>query len=130
MGSEQLEIYVKHAGTVLVSGRSSPIGTGRCAAHFLDRGCLPIDFLVIGADANQQATKAMSCFREMVTQELGPKGIFVLFTPLRYGVQTADPKTPNVVTVKDAIVWRTYVVKDNVVQVNPQPGEANVIPRT
>lgn len=129
METNELEVYVQHPGTVLVAGQSSPIGTGRCAAHFLDRNMLPIDFLVIGPQANQQATKAMGCFRLIVESELG-QGLTVMFQPLRFGVNTRDPGDPSKTTLKDAIVWRTFIIKNGIVQSNPQPGESHVLPRS
>lgn len=98
--------YVPHAGTVKVSGQTIPRRASACAVHFMVRGQLPIDFLCIGGNAGQQATKAMCLFvykaKEMYDMN-------VVFLPRVFTTQTTNPATQEVET-KRCTVWRTIIL--------------------
>jgi hypothetical protein len=96
-------LYVEHAGTIRVSGMTSPRSAGFCAFVFLQKGIFPIDFFYIGGNAGQQAMKSMSIFAFIVQKDL--PGMLIAFRPIRF-MTTADEKE------KDATVWRTVLVTE------------------
>lgn len=96
--------YQEHAGTIKVSGSTEPRKAGRCAMHMLRSRTLPVDFLCIGANANQQASKTLGVFMLLTEQEL--PGTSLAFKPLRFMVSVKDAVTGEEKD-KDAMVWRT-----------------------
>ena len=106
MEKTEIETYVSHEGTIRISGSTVPKKAGKCARHFLERGITPIDFFCIGANANQQATKAMGVFSYMTKNY---DGLEIAFQPLRFMVETIDP-TSQQKELKDAIVWRCVLL--------------------
>jgi hypothetical protein len=104
------ERYKSHGGTVKVSGRTVPKKTGRFAFHLLRNRIFPIDFLCIGANANQQAMKSMGVFLHIVEHSPEERGISLAFQPLRYMVETVDSETGEHKD-KDCVVWRTVILK-------------------
>ncbi len=101
-----VEEYVLHEGTVKISGSTLPKHSGVRAYDLLNRGISPIEFICIGANANQQAMKGMSVFAYKVKQD-NPNRL-VSFIPLRFVTKTTDVHTGEV-KVKDCAVWRTVV---------------------
>lgn len=104
-------LYDLHPGTVKVSGSTLPRQAGSCALHFLERLVDPIDFICIGANANQQAVKSIGVFSEMFVERFGQDGSFLAFRPLRVSVSAKN--FDGSFQLKDATVWRTVVVKSN-----------------
>lgn len=111
---EKIEIYKPHPGTLKIAGGTIPKKAGICAYHYFHRGITPIDFFVIGANANQQAMKAMGVFKFRAEEEsrLADKGECPLFTisfaPLRFHTVTEN-ETTHEEKEKDAVVWRTVI---------------------
>lgn len=103
----KVEVYKEHSGTIRVSGGTLPKSAGKCAFYYLQKGLMP-DFLVIGGNANQQATKAMGVFCFMVKNSPEFTGIQVAFQPLMFHVNTSD--SAGVTVEKTATVWRTLTV--------------------
>ena len=103
----EIPVYVEHAGTIRISGKTDPRRASKCAMHNLNNAVSPIEFLCIGANANQQATKAIGTFMYNVQRQF-PK-FLVAFQPLRYMVKTQDVVT-NAEKLKDATVWFTVMV--------------------
>ena len=103
-----IQDYTEHAGTIRVSGSTMPKNAGKCAFHYLQKGHLP-DFLVIGGNANQQATKAMGVFCFMVDHSPELKSLKVAFQPLLFYVTTRDPN--GLERKKSATVWRTVTIE-------------------
>lgn len=94
--------YIRHEGTLVIAGDTDPAKAGRCAAHFLNKGQLPIDFLCIGVEANQQATKSMGFFRGLLID--AKLNLDVSFVPLRYSTTTVDDYGNE--SLKDCVAWR------------------------
>lgn len=100
--------YDEHEGTIKIAGSTLPKGAGRCAFHYLQKSIFPIDFMCIGANAGQQATKAMGIFRHMVDNNPDMKGLAVAFQPFLYKTETIDPHTQERKD-KSVTIWRTVV---------------------
>ena len=100
--------YVPHDGTVRISGSTRPWGAACCALHFLSNGKSPIDFLAIGGNANQQATKAMVSFAIHVPKR--HPGYSVAFVPLMFSTETVSPIGDK--ATKTCTVWRTIIRVD------------------
>ena len=97
--------YREHEGTVKVAGATIPDKAASCAFACLMRDRDLIEFLCIGANANQQATKAMWSFRQSVLNSPQlPKGTDVAFVPFRVAVQIGDKE-------KDATAWRVLLLQ-------------------
>lgn len=107
-GLYKIERYIPHNGTIKIAGHTLPKSAGRCAIHYLEQGNFPIDFMCIGANANQQATKAMGVFSHIVKTSESFKGMEVAFQPLMFTTETEDPLTKEKKD-KSATVWRTVV---------------------
>ena len=101
--------YVIGEGTIKVSGSTIPKRAGKCAFFYLKNGKQPIDFFCIGANANQQAMKAMGVFLHIVSESYG-EDLSVAFRPLRYKTMTNDIYT-NEKKYKDCVVWRTVILE-------------------
>lgn len=103
--------YTPHEGTVKISGSTTPRSAGKCAYYYLGRG-LKVEFFCIGANANQQAMKAMGIFMNLVNND--PKyqdtKVSVAFQPLRFTTDTVIQGSEQHKD-KDATVWRTYLVQ-------------------
>lgn len=100
-------LYVDHAGTVRISGFTDCTRAARCALHFALESREPIDFLFLGANAAQQAIKAMSCFSELLREATDGKTT-VLYEPLHVMVET-NPSGPS--SLKDATFFRAIITK-------------------
>lgn len=100
--------YEPHEGTIKVAGGTLPKGAGRCAFHYLQKQMFPIDFMAIGANANQQATKAMGIFAYMVKNSPEFTGMGVAFEPLLFKTDTEDRQTHEHKD-KSVTIWRTVV---------------------
>jgi hypothetical protein len=105
-----LPVYKEQEGTVKISGVTVPRKAGFCAYHFLHKGIAPIDFLCIGVNANQQATKAMGVFKYLVDHEMGDANISIAFQPLRFQVVAKNKETQEE-KLKDCTVWRTIILE-------------------
>ena len=101
-----LPLYSSHSGTVRVSGTTVPKRCANCAHFYLLRGVSDIDFFCIGANANQQAMKAMGMF--MLRAEKEDPLLVVSFKPLRFQTNATNPKT-GAQEVIDCTVWRTVL---------------------
>jgi stage V sporulation protein SpoVS len=110
-----IEEYQEHSTTIKVSGSTQPKAAGRCAFHYMQKGLFPIEFLCIGANANQQATKAMGVFSFMVARSIEFGGAQVAFQPMLRKTSTVDAisnqSRPRIVTV-----WRTVVFEPKTFQ--------------
>lgn len=121
-------IYTAHAGTLRIAGGTIPRSASKCAFHYFERGIWPIDFFVIGANANQQAMKAMGSFKHKVEDDSSRRNsgngttFTVAFVPLRFHVNT-ESATTHEQTEKDATVWRTVLLSDT-----QQNGNYNLSP--
>lgn len=106
----ELKLYEPHVGTVRVSGSTDCRKAAKCALFFLQRKAAQVDFFYIGANAGQQAMKAMGIMRNLL--ESATEGrITVLFQPNRVQTEVMDLIDPTIVTVKDAVYWRAYVLR-------------------
>lgn len=107
----ELPKYNRTEGTVIIAGDTDPIKAGKCAAHFFNKNLFPIDFLCIGVEANQQATKTMGFFRNLLLE--AGLNIDVSFTPLRFTTLTTDENGEE--GFKDCIAWRSVfnIQQDN-----------------
>lgn len=94
------EIYRDHAGTIRIAAHTDCTRAAKCALHYALNDRQPIDFLFLGANAAQQATKAMSCFADMMREATEGKKT-VLFEPIHVLVETPEPK--------DATVFRAVI---------------------
>ena len=104
-----VDTYVPHNGTIKVGGSTGPKITGRCALHFYEREVTPIDFVCIGANANQQATKAMGVFRYML---LSSQNIVdVSFQPLLFKARVHIPGQVDTDSEIIITVWRTILLR-------------------
>lgn len=112
--TEGVEIYKETQSTIKIAGGTLPKGAARCAFHYLHKQMLPIDFMSIGANANQQATKAMSIFCHMVKKAPEFAGIAVAFQPLLFKTYTSDEEE------KSVTIWRTILLE-------PKEGEVEEI---
>lgn len=108
MDDSTIEFYEEKPSTIRVAGSTIPKSAGRCAFHYLQKQMFPIDFMAIGANANQQATKAMGIFRFMVENAPEFAGIFVAFQPFLYKTTTHDRGGDR---DKSVTVWRTIIIE-------------------
>jgi hypothetical protein len=107
---DRIPRYVDHPGTIKIAGGTLPKGAGWCAFCYLSRGISPIDFMCIGANANQQATKAMGVFRFLVETKSEFVQMEVAFQPLLFKTETSDPVTKDV-RLKSVTIWRTITLE-------------------
>ncbi len=105
-----LPVYEEHAGTIRIGGGTVPKNAGNCAYSYLLNGLECIEFFCIGANANQQATKAMGVFRFAVAANLNFKDIDIAFQPIRFLTYLQD-RTTSKEREMDATVWRTVIVQ-------------------
>ena len=103
-------LYADHPGTIKIAGATSPKGAGWCAFRYLQKSLLPIDFMCIGANANQQATKAMGIFCFIVNNAEEFNTVEVAFQPLMFRTSTTDPITKQVKD-KSVTIWRTLILE-------------------
>lgn len=103
---QSIPLYVDTPSTIKIAGGTLPKGAGKCAFHYLLRRNFPIDFMCIGANANQQATKAMGVFRYMVEHDPSMSNIGVAFQPFHYKTVTHDTTGDR---EKSVTVWRTLI---------------------
>lgn len=107
MNADQIPFYEPHPGTIKISGATESIKAAKCALHYLGNQVSPIDFFYIGANAGQQAMKAMGIFRYLVEQTAKEQAT-VLFQPNRVRTRLAQP-IGGTVSVIDAVYWRAYL---------------------
>ena len=115
-GNTTPELYVPHEATIRVAGGTSPRQCASCAWHFLERAAVYIDFYYIGANAGQQATKAMSILSHQFNQTYGQSGYMLSFVPLRFTTITRDrigDSLEETSVPKDCCVWRSVITQMN-----------------
>lgn len=104
-----IPIYEPHAGTIRISGATESKGAASCALHYLGQEISPIDFFYIGANAGQQAMKAMGIFR--YTFERATEGTYtILFQPNRVQTKAKVRDGTDAEMLIDAVYWRSYPV--------------------
>jgi hypothetical protein len=108
--SEGVEYYKEHSGTIKIAGGTVPRRAGWCAFCLLRQGVTPIEFMCIGANANQQATKSMGVFRWNVLRAEEFPELDVAFQPLLFKTPTMD-KQSQTEKDKSVTVWRTCLVE-------------------
>lgn len=106
MGSPK--IYTEHPGTIRISGTTVPREAGQCAICSLEAGKKVIEFLCIGANANQQATKSMGVFLMLFERNSCNSGKSLAFQPLEFLTYVRDRSTGQQVQ-RTATVWRTVM---------------------
>jgi stage V sporulation protein SpoVS len=114
--SEQ-KLYVEHAGTVRVKGRSNVGKTAWYIVRLLENKVTPIEVVFIGANAGGQAAKACSLAKIIAEEDFG---MSVVFSPHRISTDTEEldlagrPKVSEDSTalhsVKDAFSWEVINV--------------------
>lgn len=104
----EIPVYAPHGGTIRFKGDTRPADASRSAMHCLMAKMDKIDFIYIGANAGQQAMKAMGIFRLNV--EFHQPGWTLAFRPLRFQTEIEDFQTKEK-KMKDLTVWRTILVE-------------------
>lgn len=104
--NQDIPEYVRHPGTVLVSGTSASRKVAWCALGFLDEGRPNVEFMFIGASAGQQALKAIG-LTSIIFEERNEGKYLLFFRPLRFRTVIRDAESAREV---EAQVWRTYVI--------------------
>jgi hypothetical protein len=107
---DEIQEYKEHSGTIKIAGGTPPKGAGLCAFRHLERSVLPIDFMSIGANAGQQATKAMGVFRYVVQHSPFFETLEVAFQPFLFKTKTTDPVTGEM-KFKSVTIWRTLIME-------------------
>ncbi len=110
-----IPLYDPHPGTIRISGGTDCRKAAKCALYFLKRGITDVDFFYIGANAGQQAMKAMGIMRNFLEEATEGK-CTVLFQPNRVQTNVKDAEQPGVVIVKDAVYWRAYIIRASELQ--------------
>jgi len=116
------ELYLNHAGTVLVSGRSQVGKVARYIVHLITKGVTPIDVLFIGANAGQQAYKACAVAAIIASEELGKQVAYVTKRAktktekcdITGKVVIEDGKSIHV--TKDAFIWQLVLLGETPTQ--------------
>lgn len=106
MKTEDIPLYVVHPGTVKIAGHTECKLAAKCALHHLSRNIGPIDFFYVGANAGQQAMKAMGIMRYLLEQTTEGKST-VFFQPNRVRTQSFQAGSTDTI---DAVYWRVYVL--------------------
>lgn len=99
--------YVKHDGTCFVAGRSNPASVAQFAFRQHMANVWPLDFLIIGGNANQQAMKAMGLFCNKLKRAT-KDSVVATFFPIRFIVETKQ--SDGSLVEKEATAWRTIMV--------------------
>lgn len=102
----EIPVYAPHPGTVRISGATDCKKAASCALHYLSQG-LTVDFFYIGANAGQQAMKAMGILRYILERATDQKTT-VLFQPNRVLTETKDRTNPELLVKVDGVYWRAY----------------------
>lgn len=97
-------MYVPHDGTIKIAGKTLPWGAAVCALNFMSEGKVPIEFLAIGGNANQQAAKTMASFALEVPKRFPGKQ--VSFVPLFY---TTMANSASGQVQRTCLVWKTMI---------------------
>ena len=100
--------YVTHEGTVRISGQTSPRKAASCALQLLKSEVWPLEFLFIGANAGQQATKAMAFLSFVHDRQYS--GSEIAFRPSACWVISADRSNNNEPVKRLATVWTAVLV--------------------
>ena len=116
--SHEIPIYLEHEGTVRVSGKSEVGKVGKYLTHIFNTSPAVVDVLFIGANAGQQAYKAISIACQCMERE----GVYLGFYPLRFQTETdkqdalgnlimgADGQPAK--ELKDCSVWRLIDISE------------------
>jgi hypothetical protein len=103
-----IPVYESHPGTIRISGSTESKKAAACALHYLAQGVDPIDFFYVGANAGQQAMKAMGIFR--YTFERSNDKFTLLFQPNRVQTPAKVRQDSSEETLIDACYWRAYPI--------------------
>jgi stage V sporulation protein SpoVS len=102
-------VYERHDGTMNICGATNPgKAAGRAFRYIHADKSHHIDFFCIGANANQQAAKAMGLLKAFIEEDSDMK-MTGTFCPLHVRTETTDPTTQEK-TMKDATAWRLVIV--------------------
>ena len=104
-----IPFYTEHQGTVIVSGGTPPRKAAGCALEMLKKGITNVEFICIGANAGQQATKAMGSLRGSVRRELK---LDLAFQPDRAMTMVQDKETRQE-KLMQMTVWRMLIMELN-----------------
>lgn len=105
--SDNIPVYKRHTATLNIAGSTPPNRAAKYAYRLYLDNKWPIDFLVIGGNANQQAMKAMGLFRDRVMR-ISRQAVTVTFAPIRVRVSTiVQGKETSI--MKEATAWRTVL---------------------
>lgn len=105
------EAYAHGSGTINIAGRTTPGGAASCALHFLsDPKIKVVEFLSIGANAGQQAAKAMACMRDMFLSNPANEGADLCFIP-RWCMTDAREIETGEIRPKTCLVWRAAILR-------------------
>jgi hypothetical protein len=100
--------YIIHDGTVRIAGGTDCKKAAKCALHFLRKGIKVVDFFYLGANAGQQAMKAMGLMR-LIFETATEGKMTVVFQPNAAKTMVRDQATFQDVE-KDAVYWRVSVI--------------------
>lgn len=109
MDANDIPFYVSHPGTVRIAGHTEALSAAKCALHFLGHAITPIDFFYVGANAGQQAMKAMGIMRYIVESTTQQKAT-VIFQPNRVRTEVAQGAQTGAPQIIDAVYWRAFLV--------------------
>lgn len=102
--------YVTHPGTIRVSGMTNPRDAAACAMHMLmDDTINSVDFSCIGANANQQAAKAMCILLHQFSAKFDGTDVGLAFQPLLFSTKTALFNDKSADHVKGCTIWRVVM---------------------
>ncbi len=109
METSDVREYVTHSGTVRISGQTSPRAAASCALQLLKAETWPLEFLFIGANAGQQATKAMAFLAFIHDRQYSDSEI--AFRPSAYWVMSTDRSNNDAPVKRLATVWKVVLVQ-------------------
>lgn len=108
--NQDIPRYTPHPATIKISGGTNCRNAAKCALFFLNRQVGPhVDFFYIGANAGQQAMKAMGIMRRCLEEATEGKAT-VVFQPNHVQTLVRDEIT-GLDAYKVAVYWRAFVVK-------------------
>ncbi len=101
--------YTPTESTLKISGSTDCRKAAQCAAHYLVDKKVPVDFMFIGANAGNQAVKAISILKNMLSGSTSGVSS-VLIDPLHVSTVVDDTSGK---TEMDAVVLRVLVIRDD-----------------
>jgi hypothetical protein len=111
MSKIQLNRYVPHAGTIKVAGSTPTSKAAFCALACFEKGHVPLDFLFIGANAGQQATKAAGLFNNLIYQKTGGKCVVVYYPQRVELALVSEESAPAVEKLVESTVWTAVIIE-------------------